>query len=89
MLERIKISKLRFLQNINTHKLLVTNFFFNTFNSLRDYDEREFSPEVKLCDVRRRLGVNFSGHVMAKTTTMQRVNAPSIFNIMPLNLAGL
>ena len=62
--------------------------FFNTFNSLRDMTN-EFLPEVKLYDVRRTLGVNFSRHVLAKTATMQRINAPSIFNIMPSNLASL
>ena len=56
------------------------------FNSLRG--EREFSPEVKLYDVRRTLGVNFSRHVLAKTATMQKINAPSIFNIIPSNLAS-
>ena len=62
--------------------------FFNTFNSLRDMTN-EFLPEVKLYDVQRTLGVNFSRHVLAKTATMQRINAPSIFNIMPSNLASL
>ena len=41
---------------------------------------------MKLYDVRRTLGVNFSRHVLAKTATMQRINAPSIFNLMPSNL---
>ena len=51
-------------------------------------DEREFLPEVKSYDVRCTLGVNFSRHVLAKlTATMQRINAPSIFNLMPSNLA--
>ena len=63
--------------------------FFNTSNSLRDrYDEREFLPEIKLYDMRRTLGVNFSRHVLAKTATTQRINAPSIFNLMPSNLVG-
>ena len=47
------------------------------------------SPEVKLYDVRRTLGVNFSRHVLAKTAIMQRINTPSIFNIIPSNLASL
>ena len=57
--------------------------FFDTSNSLR-----EFLPEVKLYDMRRTLGVNFSRHVLAKTATMQRIDATSIFNLMPSNLAS-
>ena len=38
--------------------------------------------------MRRTLGVNFSRHVLAKTATMQRINAPSIFNLMPSNLTS-
>ena len=44
---------------------------------------------MKLYDVRRILGVNFSIHVLAKTATMQRINAPSIFNLMSSILASL
>ena len=47
-----------------------------------------FSPEVKLYDLQRALGVNFSRHVLAKTATMQRINAPSIFKLMLSNLAS-
>ena len=38
-------------------------------------------------NVGRTLGVNFSRHVLAKTATMQRINALSIFNLMPQSLA--
>ena len=44
--------------------------FFNTSNSLRDMTNESFFPEVKLYDVRRTLGMNFSRHVLAKTATM-------------------
>ena len=70
------------------NELLVKKLFFNTSNNLRAYDERDILAEVKLYDVRRTLGVNFSRHVFAKTATMQRINAPSIFNLMPSNLAS-
>ena len=43
----------------------------------------------KLYDVRRTQGVNFSRYVLAKTATMQRINASSIFNLMSSNLASL
>ena len=55
------------------NELLVTKLLFNTFNSLRDMT----------------LGVNFSRHVLAKTATMQRINARSIFNTMLSNLASV
>ena len=53
------------------------------------FDEREFLPEVKLYDVRRALGVNFSRYVLATTATTQRITAPPIFSLMTSNLAGL
>ena len=62
--------------------------FFNTSNQFARYDEREFLPEVKLYDVQRTLGVNFSRRVLAKTVTRQRINTPSVFNLMPSNLAS-
>ena len=49
--------------------------FFNTSNSLRDVTNESFTGR-KLYDVPRILGVNFSRHVLAKTATMQRINAP-------------
>ena len=56
--------------------------FFNTSNSLR-----EFLLEVNC--MTRTLGVSFSRHVLAKkTVAMQRINAPSIFNLMPSNIAN-
>ena len=42
----------------------------------------------KLYDVRRTLGVNFSRRVLAMAATMQRTNAPSVFNLMRSNLAS-
>ena len=57
-------------------------FNFKTSNSLRDMTNESFLLEVKLYDVQRNLGVNFSRPVLAKTATMQRISAPSIFNLM-------
>ena len=45
--------------------------------------------EIKLYDVWHTLGANFLRHVLSKTATMERINAPSIFNIMSSNLASL
>ena len=47
---------------------------------------RVFTGSIKFYDVGRTLGVNFSRDVLAKTVTMQMINAPSIFNLMPSNL---
>ena len=63
------------------------HLFFKTSNSLQDMTDESFTGS-KLYDVRRTLGVNFSKHVLAKTAKMQRINAPSIFNLMPSNLAS-
>ena len=71
------------------NELLVTKIVFQYVQYFARYDEREFLPELKLYDARRTVGVNFSRHVLAETATMQRINAPSIFNIMPSNLASL
>ena len=50
--------------------------------------KREFLPEVNREPSDVLLGANFSKHVLAKTTTMQRINTPSIFNFMPSNLTS-
>ena len=62
---------------------------FDSYMSFVQFDEREFLPEVKLYDVRRALGVNFSRYVLATTATTQRINAPPIFSLMTSNLASL
>ena len=42
----------------------------------------------KLSTLMRSSGANFSKHVLTKTTTMQRINTHSIFNLMPYDLTS-
>ena len=70
------------------NELLVRKKCFSIRLIVCEIGRRRVLPEVKLYDVRRPLGVNFSRHVLAKTATMQRINASSIFNLMPSNLAS-
>ena len=64
--------------------------FFNTSNILIVYEmwPTRVVTGSKLWIKWRTLGANFSKHALDETTTMQRINTPSIFNLMPSNLTS-